>query len=222
MMALLRTSLGRCWPLVVAGALLAMVIGHAVELWLEDLQLVGDVRAGYMHSAQGMTLELSLFGLFAILYAVVRWTLRLKGAQSDQSAPVLDGAARFGRLPFLMSLLATQLGALVAVELLEQVLSSFGHPGLAAIFGAGHATALIVHVVVGSLIGLLFFSFSAAVSSRSRIIAQVLFTFLRRLRAANPATSASSRRTYLQRVPRRHSLFALKLANRPPPASALA
>lgn len=221
-MAFLRTSLGRCWPLMVAGALLAMVVGHAVELWLEDLKVVGDVRAGYMHSAQAITLELSLFGLFAVLYAILRWALGLHGAQSGQSVPVLEGAARSGRLPFVISLLATQLSALVAVELLEQVLSGLARPGLAAIFGAGHASALIVHVIVGSVIGLLFFSFAAAVSSRSRIVAQVLSTFLRRLRAANPATSAAFRRTHLHCVPRRHTLLALKLANRPPPASALA
>src|ERR1700736_90059 len=48
------------WPLIAALALAAMVSGHALELWLENLRVLGDGRASYAHSLQTFAIEAAL------------------------------------------------------------------------------------------------------------------------------------------------------------------
>jgi hypothetical protein len=206
-----------------AGALLAMVIGHAVELALENNGLVGDVRATYHHSAQAMALELALLGLLAAVGYAAQHIWSLPAHDQERTVPGLDSIRRMGSVRVIASLVSAQFAALIAVELLEQHLSGFNGPGLSAIFGAGHVTAFLVHAVVGVVAGSLLYSFAFAVCSHSRELATIVCTFLRRFQNVSSAPPAADcRRANLDNTVRKLPVLALKFANRPPPGIAAA
>ena len=208
---------------LLAGAgMLAMAIAHACELWLEDLQLFGDARAAYTHSGQSLCIAL---GVTAIALAVLAVGCRVLGAaRSSCDEPTgLGTIPRAGRLRAGAFLLSFQLLALVLVELAEQRFSGIVHPSLAAVFGAGHASTLIVHLVVGIALAIVAYAFADAVSAKQAVWTAALSTFVRRMRSA-ASSCANCRLRQLQREFRlaRRTPLALRLANRPPPLASLA
>jgi len=214
MRSLLRVSLAG-WALLSGAALVAMVIGHALELWFENLHVFGDARAAYVH--QGQTLCIELAGA-ALLVVVVVVAGRLIRAASDHG-PADAGLATIAAAhptAIAMSVLGIQFGSLIAVELTEQALSSFAHPSLWAIFGSGHATALFVHSIIGFVIAGVICAFARAVTARQRAWAGIVATFLRRASQQAPQPPRFSRR-YAHRDQPRLAVLALRIANRPPP-----
>src|SRR5579872_1728268 len=156
------------WPLLAASALIAATVGHALQLWLEDIRLLGQARADYVHSGQAMLLELALLGLLVVGYCSFR---RLLTAGTDPSAaavpPVLAAVVSLGRARCIASVVGLQLSVLSAVEIVEQRLSGVAHPGLAAIYGPEHISALFVYLAVGVLVTLLTFALAAVVVVQS-------------------------------------------------------
>jgi len=224
MQRLSQVSSRQAWPLLAAAALAATVIGHALQLMLEDLRLFGDTRAGYVHSGQAICAELAVCGLIAALYSVIRHLLQIRAhGGADLRISVLHAVTRLGRGRTLGTILFMQFAALIVVELCEQRFSGYSATALGAIFGAGHASALFVHLIVGTIIGLVIYAFAATVSSRSQIFAQAISSFLRRLRACDTTGHAAAfRRLHVRRTARKLPLLSLGLANRPPPTAASA
>jgi hypothetical protein len=224
MQRLLHVSSRQAWPLLAAAALAATVIGHALQLILEDLQLFGDARAGYVHSGQAICAELAVCGLIAALYSVIRYLLQMRAhGDADSKILFLRSVTKLGRGRTLGAILFMQFAALIVVESCEQRFSGYGATALGAIFGAGHGSALFVHLIVGTIIGLVIYAFAASVSSRSQIFAQAISSFLRRLRAGDGAGHAAAfRRLHVRRTARKLPLLSLGLANRPPPTAASA
>jgi hypothetical protein len=208
------------WPLIFAVALAAMVSSHALELWLENLRILGDGRANYAHPAQTFAIEtaaaLFVFVVALIAARLVRCALKA-GNSTDCLVPAFDGVLRLGPVRAGLALVSTQFGALIGIELLEQRWSGFSG-GVSAIIGPGHFTAIAVHVVVGFIFALVLYRVSRFVHVQTRIVAGAIATFLRRV---VPERSTSTQPAHLAfRVltsGRKPPLLALGLANRPPP-----
>lgn len=220
------------WPLIGAAALAAMVSGHALELWLEDLRVFGESRANYAHSMQVFILEVAAMLFVGVIAAIslrflhATLTRSKQGLQapaawgaasgSDFVLPALGGISRLGVLRVALGLLSIQVGSLVATELLEQHLAGFGG-GLAAVMGPSHATAILVHVIVGLIFAFVVHRAARYVCAATRVILGALAVFLRRAsERLRPATEAL-RIANLAAFGRRPPLLALGLANRPPP-----
>jgi hypothetical protein len=218
----MRTSNRLAWPLIGAFALAAMVSGHALELWLESLRVLGDGRANYAHSMQTFVIEATLVLLVCIIALIAaRFASKAcrAGIDADNLLPALDAVVRLGALRSALKLVSVQLCALVIVELLEQRGSGFSG-GLTSIVGPGHATAIVVHALVGLVFALALYRVSRFVCAETRAVAYALATFLRRI------TTQRASVTHATRLPlrlfasgRKPPLLALGLANRPPPAT---
>ena len=95
----MRATNRLAWPLIAALALAAMVSGHALELWLENLRVLGDGRASYAHSLQTFAIEAALVllvvGLALIASHVVGKVYRA-GTDSDDLLPALEAVVRLG------------------------------------------------------------------------------------------------------------------------------
>jgi hypothetical protein len=209
------------WPLIGATALGAMVAGHAIELWLESHGVFGDGRATYVHSGQMFALELAGASLLLVAALVVRMLVRSATharSGADCVLPALHGVARLGLLRIGVGLLSIQFGALLASELLEERWSGFTGNGIGSIFGPGHATALAVHLIIGSLAAFALLRVSRYVCAQTRALVKTVAAFLRRTRVltqhAPPPGFATSAITA---AGRKLEVLSLGIANRPPP-----
>ena len=218
----MRTTERLAWPIISAGALAAMVSGHAIELWLENLRILGDGRANYAHSLQTFALEAALALIACALVLMASRFIRgvsHAGADTDTLLPALSAIARLGALRGALALVSIQITALVIVELFEQRWSGFSG-GLSAIVGPGHATAIIVHALIGVVFALALCRFSRFVCVEARVVACALSTFLRRVTPPQGAVTDATRLPLQFFVSgRKPPLLALGLANRPPPAT---
>jgi hypothetical protein len=209
------------WPLIGALALAAMVSGHALELWLENSRVLGDGRASYAHSLQTFAIEAALVLLVCALALIAGHFLsrsRRVGINTDNLLPALDAVVRLGAVRSVLILVSVQFAALVMVELLEQRGSGF-NGGLSAIVGPGHATAIIVHAVVGLVFALALNRVARFVCAETRALVYALSTFLRRATSRAAFTPATRLPLRLLASGRKPPLLALGLANRPPPAT---
>jgi hypothetical protein len=210
------------WPLIGAVALAAMVSGHALELWLENLRILGDGRANYAHPAQTFAIEtaaaLFVFVLALIAARLVRCAIK-DGNGSDCLVPALDGILRLGPVRTGLALVSTQFGALIGVELLEQRWSGLSG-SVSAIVGPGHFTAIAVHVFVGFIFALALYRVSRFVHVQTRIVVGAITMFLRRVAPERSASTGAAHLAFrgLTSGPR-PPLLALGLANRPPPVA---
>lgn len=213
------------WPLLAAFALAAMVSGHALELALENAAVLGDGRAAYSHAAQGpaglFILGLTFCALVALAVSVLR-SIGSRDATYASIVPVFAVLRRSGAPNISLMIAGLQFPALVATELFEQRLSGFAHPGLAAIFGAGHITAPIIQFAMTALAAL-------ALAALARMSCDHADDFLRAARAIARIFTAAFHQSrggalvasiceHAER-PIDHPL-AFRLANRPPPAIA--
>jgi hypothetical protein len=210
------------WPLIGGLALAAMVSGHALELWLENLRVLGDGRANYAHSLQTSAIEAALVLLVCMIALIAaRFASRACRAaiDVDNLLPALDAVVRLGAVRSALMLVSVQFCALVIVELLEQRGSGFSG-GLTAIVGPGHATAIVVHALVGLVFALALSRVSRFVCAQTRGVAYALSIFLRRV-TTDRASVATATRLPLRLFAsgRKPPLLALGLANRPPPAA---
>ena len=209
------------WALIAASALAAMVAGHALELWLESHGVFGDGRAMYVHSGQMFALEVAGASLLLVAALVVRMLVRCATharAGADCVLPALHGVARLGLVRLGVSLLTVQFGALLATELLEEHWSGFTGDGLGSIFGPGHATALGVHLIIGSLAALVLLRVARYVSTQTRALVKTIAAFLRRTRAlAQHTPPAGFATSAIMAAGRKLEVLSLGIANRPPP-----
>ncbi len=209
------------WPLIAAAALASTACAHTVELWLESLRLFGDGRANYVHSAQTFAIEtaaaLFVVGLALIAWRFVRCAFQAR-ADADCLVPALDGIVRLGFRRTAGALIAAQFCALICIELLEQHWSRF-NGGLAAIFGPGHETAALVHILVGLLFAFALLRVSRFVCLQTRTIVGALATFLRRAAALDTEKPVARPQVSVWASPSKPPLLALGIANRPPPVA---
>lgn len=209
------------WVLITAAALAAMVAGHAVELWLESAHALGDNTAPYRHAAQSPATETAivLFLLFAAacVYRVIAHVTR-RERNGDLVLPALHLIAAGGFTRVAPRLAAVQLLALFVTELGEQRLSGFHGNALSAIAGPGHASALVVHLLIAALVTFALCRFARFATSRSSELIEAVAAFLRRAFAPASIANTGSRLVSAACLfARRPSLLALGLANRPPP-----
>ncbi|GEM_PF-1799134 len=209
------------WVLITAAALAAMVAAHAVELALESAHALGDSAAPYRHVAQSSATETAvvLFLLFAAacMYRMLAHVTRGE-RDGDPVLPALRMIAASGFTRIAPRLAAVQLVALFVTELGEQRLSGFHGNALGAIAGPGHASAVIVHLLIAALVTFALCRFARFASSRGSGLVEAVVAFLRH--ACAPASTASTGRRLVgapSLFARRPSLLALGLANRPPP-----
>ena len=216
-------------PLLLAVALAAMTAGHAIELAIENTRLFGDGRAGYSHVSQGPLIELAVaLLLFAAGVFIVRIVAgaRTCDSSSDWMLPALQDIRAMGMRGAALRIASMQIPALLASEFAEQRLSGIVHPSMAAVFGSGHVTALFVQFAMTALAALAAVAFARTacdhahqLARAARTIAAVFLALPQRsiVRVALRALVAldASR-------PKRRSLLALRIANRPPPAIAAA
>ena len=218
----MHTTNRLAWTLIGALALAAMVCGHALELWLEKLRVLGDGRANYVHSLQAFGIEAALVMIVCVLALIavhfVSGVTR-HNARADDLLPALDAIVRLGALRSVFALVGAQICALVVVELLEQHVSGYSG-GLSAIVGPGHTTAIVVHAIVGFVFALALCRVSRFVCEETRAVASALSTFLRRVIHHRDAAGTATRVPLRLLVSgRKLPLLALGLANRPPPAT---
>jgi hypothetical protein len=222
------------WPLISAAALAAMVTGHALELCLENLRAFGESRANYSHSMQSFALEVAailfVFVIAMILLQLLQGPLAKSGTSqnaftssapanpTDFVLPALGCISRQGAFRVTFGLLFMQFGFLVASELFEQHLAGFSG-GLAAVIGPGHASAIVVHLIVGLIFALTLYRAACYACAASRRLVGVLAIFLRRVFVRLHPTVEALRIANLAACRRRPPLLALGFANRPPPVA---
>lgn len=215
------------WPLIAATALVAMVAGHAAQLWLENLRVFGEERAAYAHSAQSFAIEAGA-ALFVVAVALLARQLLRQAAKPsspvDALLPALHGIVRSGVGCLCLAVVSLQLVLLVVTELAEQRVSGFTGNGMLAIVGPGHTTAIAVHLVIGLLAALALFRASRILCAQSRTLVRVFTVFLRRSRPVlHPSPLFAHRASHIAPAGRGLEVLALGIANRPPPStSALA
>ncbi len=207
------------WLLIAAVALAASACGHALELSIENLGWWGDGRANYTHPAQLFAVEMAallfLIAAVAVGTRLVRCALHKSGGR-DCLIPALDGIASLGFVRSAFTLVSLQFVALFGSELLEQRMAGF-NGGLASIVGAGHATAIVVHVIVGLLFAFALYRFSRFICAQTRILVGAIARFARRVDPPAALPYPASRHVNLWASARKPPLLALGLANRPPP-----
>ena len=210
------------WLLITATALAAMVVGHALELWLENIHAFGERPAQYNHVAQSFVVEMAALAFLIAGVALVSRLVALAARsvpRGDSLLPALHAIAHNGVGRVILRLVTVQLLALLLTEFCEQRLSGFQGNALLSIVGPGHATALAVHLLLGSLAAFLLFRFARFASARTRSLVNAVVAFLRWV-ALQPNGTAqlphgtSSVPTFFAR---KLCLISLGLANRPPP-----
>jgi hypothetical protein len=215
------------WPLLIAFALAATVFGHAIELALENAGVLGDGRAAYSHNAQGpiefFILGLTLFTIIALAVSVFR-SIGSRQATIASIVPAFAALRRMGTSKIALLIAGVQFPALIAAEICEQRVSGFAHPGLAAIFGAGHVTAPIIQLAMTALAALALAAFARMSCEHAddllraaHAIARIFVIAVRQAPRAALVASVFARAEH----PIDHPL-AFRLANRPPPAIAAA
>ncbi|MDQ6780469.1 MAG: hypothetical protein M3Z37_04860 [Candidatus Eremiobacteraeota bacterium] len=206
-------------PLLCAAAWLAAAAGHGVQLGVESLRWFGEARASYAHSAQSIVLETAIFAAGIGIFAAFRrlWPRR-SFTPSSLALPTLAEVLRLGRARSVAFVLSFQFISVTAIELLEQRLSGAAHPSIAAIFGPAHVSAVFVYAIVGIVLALATYAFADAVVLRSRRIACMLGSFVRRLQNG-PISSPlfTPRCTFIGAAFGGAPLLSLGIANRPPP-----
>jgi hypothetical protein len=215
------------WILVFASALAAMVAGHAIELWLESTHLFGEGPASYHHVAQSGAAETAIVLFALVAVAVIN---RLAGCiakrreRVDCMLPALHAIADAGIARIAPTLAALQLTALFGFEIAEQRLSGFQGNALGAIVGPGHASALLVHLMLALLVTFALCRFARFASERTGEFIEAVVTFLRRALVGNSTAPRITRRigALTGFISGGRSLLAYGLANRPPPCSSAA
>lgn len=206
-----------------------MTAGHAVELWLENALVFGDDRAGYVHVAQGPIVDLAvalfLLAVGVLVVRLVRGALA-NASSADWLLPALEHIRSMGIGGAALRIVSIQFPALVATELAEQRLSGIIHPTVAAVFGQHHLTAPFVQLAIGVVAACVTVACARIVcahagdlarASRTVAVAFVSMPHRPAVRAAlRTLAAADSVR------PKRRPLLALRIANRPPPATASA
>ncbi|MBC5827043.1 MAG: hypothetical protein GIW99_05100 [Candidatus Eremiobacteraeota bacterium] len=212
------------WPLVLAVALMAMVAGHAAELDLENLGFVADVRAGYAHVGQGFAagISLVLFLISAVLlFRQFLAAFSVRTTSGKAILPAADALCRLGAGRIVASVLAGQVIALVAIEVLEQRLSHYAGYGIGAVFGTGHESAVLVHISIGVFAGLVLWMLSRAACRHVGSAIEIVICLVAAQRPGIVGGATALRaRAASARVTTPCEL-ALRLANRPPPLSPL-
>src|SRR5271165_4853547 len=138
-----------CWLLIGAIALIASLLGHALQLHIESAHLFGTVRALYSHSLQtpfayiafGLLLVSALFIARGIIESV-----RDEFDGADWLLPALDAVRSISPGRLVAIVVGLQLTSLTVGELSEQALSSYDGFGVGAIFGPGHLSAPVVDI----------------------------------------------------------------------------
>jgi hypothetical protein len=210
--------------LIGAGALVAMLIGHAVELAIEDAHLFGDRQAQYHHVGQSFVAELSALLLLAVAVGIIRYVAaraRSRDNGVDHLLPALQTIADAGFARLAAQLVSLQLFALILTEVCEQRLSGYQGNALLSIVGPGHASALAVHLLVGAFIAFLVYRFAQFVAARTRVLVNAVIAFVR-WATVQPACDLQTNPPDVHSVSvftRHVSLIALGLAKRPPPVS---
>jgi hypothetical protein len=215
------------WPLLLAVALAAMTLAHALQLALENASLFGDGRAAYTHFAQIPTVDLAVaLFLFTCAVLVVRLVRGSSAMTSDWMLPALHEIRAMGNRGAALRILSMQIPAWLAVEFAEQRLSGIAHPSFAAVFGLGHVTAPFVQCIVGVLLAWALVAFSRTVCAHAHQLARaaraVTAVFVARLHEPSSGSAIRELIAVDARRPKRRPLLALRLANRPPPAIAAA
>lgn len=217
------------WPLLLAVALAAMTVAHALELALENASVFGDGRAAYTHFAQGPIVDLAV-ALFLFTIAVLAVRL-VRGAQtaaktSDWMLPALQEIRVMGDSGTALRIVALQIPAWLAAEFAEQRLSGIAHPSFAAVFGLGHVTAPFVQCAVGLMFAWALVAFSRTVCAHAhqllRAARAVTAVFVARPHTPSAGSTLRGLIDIDARRPKRRPLLALRIANRPPPAIAAA
>jgi hypothetical protein len=213
------------WPLLFAIALAAMTAGHTLELGLERVGLFGDGTAAYGHVALGSALTLAvsliLLGIGVLVFRVAR-SSRARVASADWVVPAFDAVRRMGFAAAAMRIALMQFPALLTVELIEQRLSGIVHPSLGLIFGPGHITAPFVQVLTCAVAAWSLVKIAAAVCAHVRDVVRAARSVLDTFDAAPRGTAVRSTLRALVAIafsrPKKRSVLALRIANRPPPA----
>lgn len=217
------------WPLLLAVALAAMTAGHAVELALENMGILGDGVAGYNHVAQGPLAELAV-ALF--LFAVGVLALRLiRGARptngsTDWMLPALQEIGALGIRGAAIRIASMQIPALLSAEFVEQRVSGILHPTFASVMGAGHITAPFVQFAMTAMAAWAVVAFARVVCAHASQLARAARTVTEAFAAApkRPIVRVALRAIleFDASRPKRPPSLALRIANRPPPAIAAA
>jgi hypothetical protein len=215
------------WPLLLAVALAAMTLAHALQLALENASLFGDGRAAYTHFAQGPVVDLAV-ALFVFTAAVlaVRLARGSSTMTSDWMLPALHEIRAMGNRGAALRIVSMQIPAWLAVEFAEQRLSGIAHPSFATVFGFGHVTAPFVQCFIGVLLAWALVAFSRSVCAHAHQLARaaqaVTAVFVARTHEPSAGSALRERIIIDACRPKCRLLLALRLANRPPPAIAAA
>jgi hypothetical protein len=138
--------------------------------------------------------------------------------------PDFAAPRRIGSSTIALVIAGIQLPTLIATELCEQRISGFAHPGLAAIFGAGHVTAPIIQLAMTALAALTLAALARMSCEHAddllRAARTIVRIFVVRPRRTPRAALVSCVFARVEH-PIDHPL-AFRLANRPPPAIAAA
>ena len=217
------------WPLLLAVALAAMTAGHALELRLENAALFGDGRAAYSHVAQGPIVEISIalfvFTLSLLAVRLIGGASAANGPSEDWMLPALRQVSAMGTGGAALRILSIQIPALLAAELIEQRLSGMAHPTFNAVLGNGHVTTLFSQVVIGIFAAWAVVGLSRVACAHARWLARAARSIGAVFLALPRHDVGVSLRAQIEidsSRPRRRSLLAFRLANRPPPATAAA
>ena len=217
------------WPLLLAVALAAMTVAHALELALENASVLGDGRAAYTHFAQGpivdLALALFLFVLAVLAVRLVRGT-QITAKTTDWLLPALQEIRAMGDRGAALRIVALQIPAWLAAEFAEQRLSGIAQPSFAAVIGFGHVTAPFVQCAVGLIFAWALVAFSRTVCASAHQLARaaraVTAVFVARLHRPSAGSVLRDLIAIDALRPKRRPLLALRHANRPPPAKAAA
>ena len=218
----MRTNDRNAWLVIGAAALVAMLAGHACQLWLEGAHAFGEHQAQYHHVGQGPAAELAALLFIAGAVGIILFFTRNVGAgkrSGEELLPALHSIADGGLSRFAGRLITLQLGALLVTEFCEQRLSGYTGNVLASIAGPGHATTVAVHALIGAAVAFLLYRFARFVCARTRVLVEAVIAIVRQARG-EPARDAAVRlrEAFSASVFSRNlSLIALGLAKRPPP-----
>lgn len=210
------------WLLIAATALVAMVVGHALELWLENVHAFGGRPAQYNHVAQSFVVEVAALAFVIAGAAILNRMVALASKalpRGDYLLPALHAVAQYGVARVASRLIVVQLFALLLTEFCEQRLSGFEGNGLLSIVGPGHATTLAVHLLLGSLAAFFLVRFARFASARTRSLVHAVVAFLRwvALQPDGASQFAQGPSSVPAFFARKLCLISLGLANRPPP-----
>jgi hypothetical protein len=210
-----------CWLLISAIALIASVMGHALQLQIESMHLLGGARAMYSHSLQSPFAYIAFGLLLVSAVFIARGVIEsvrdeLDGA--DWLLPALDAVRSISPSRLVTIVVGLQLTWLTLGELSEQALSSYDGFGMGAIFGPGHVSAPFVHIAVGAVLALALRAFARAACDRVAAIARFVLVVVERLSQPAPVNCAPALRVLTLRAETPSPpLLARHIASRPPP-----